>query len=402
MHAGRLQEKKGHFYMVISYKNNAGQRKEKWIATGLPVKGNKKRAESMLIEARKTFIPPVEPTEEPMANAMLFSDFLLKWLKIIKPTVKLVTYSSYANTVKNQINPFFKKHLITLEELRAQDIQEFYVEQLERVKPNTVIRYHAIIHRALKYAVKVDLISKNPADKIERPKKNAFVGNFYDSDEMNALFESIKGDRLEIPIMLAAFYGLRRSEVIGLRWSAIDFNENILRIQHTVTNCNLDGKNLEIASDTTKTKSSMRTLPLVPHIRVLLLAAKEAQSINRHLCGRSYCSDYLDYVFVNEIGERIKPNYLTNGFSKILDKHNLRKIRFHDLRHSCASLLLANGVLMKQIQEWLGHSDFSTTANIYAHLDYKSKLSSADAMLSGLGMTSREGSADSDEQKKSA
>lgn len=402
MYAGRLQEKKGHFYMVISYKNSAGKRKEKWLATGLPIKGNKKRAESMLIEARKTFVPPIKPTEEPVMSGMLFSDFLLRWLKIVKPTVKLITYSSYDNTVKNQISPFFRKRFIALEDLRAQDLQEFYAEQLERVKPNTVIRYHAIIHRALKYAVKVELIDKNPADSIERPKKNPFVGSFYDSDEMNALFEAIKGDRLEIPIMLAAFYGLRRGEVIGLRWNSIDFNENIIHIQHTVTNCNLEGKSLEIASDTTKTKSSVRTLPLVPDIRELLLTAKETQNINRRLCGKSYCSDYSDYVFVNEIGERIKPNYLSNGFAKILDTHHLRKIRFHDLRHSCASLLLANGVLMKQIQEWLGHSDFSTTANIYAHLDYKSKLSSADAMLSSLGMTSREASDELPKQKKSA
>ena len=404
MYAGRLQEKKGYFYIVISYKNGAGKRKEKWISTGLTIKGNKKRAQAMLSEAQKTFVPPVENVEEPMTSRMLFSDFLLKWLKIVKPTVKLITYSSYDNTVKNLINPYFKKRYISLEELRATDIQEFYAEQLERVKPNSVIRYHAIIHRALKYAVKVELIDKNPADNIERPRKNEFVGSFYDSNEMNALFQAIKCSRFELPIMLAAFYGLRRGEVLGLRWSAIDFNENTLRIQHTVTGCNLEGKHIEIASDTAKTKSSMRTLPLVPDIRRLLLTAKESQDCNRLLCGKSYCTEYLDYVFVNEIGERMKPNYLSNGFRKILANNHLRKIRFHDLRHSCASLLLANGVYMKQIQEWLGHSDFSTTANIYAHLDYKSKLSSADAMLAGLGMTAREETKEgkSEEEKKPA
>lgn len=99
------------------------------------------------------------------------------------------------------------------------------------------------------------------------------------------------------------------------------------------------------------------------------------------------CLLYLDYVCVNEIGERLKPNYLSGGFKRILERNDLRVIRFHDLRHSCASLLRANGVPMKQIQEWLGHSDFSTTANIYAHLDDHSKLSSAEAMLTGLGMS---------------
>ena len=94
---------------------------------------------------------------------------------------------------------------------------------------------------------------------------------------------------------------------------------------------------------------------------------------------------YLGYLCVDEIGNIIRPNYVSEQFPKLLEKNGLRPIRFHDLRHSCASLLLANGVPMKQIQEWLGHSDFSTTANIYAHLDYASKLSSAQAMLEGLG-----------------
>ena len=92
----------------------------------------------------------------------------------------------------------------------------------------------------------------------------------------------------------------------------------------------------------------------------------------------------VEYVFVNELGERMRPNYLTEYFPKYIAKHGMPKMRFHDLRHSCASLLLANGVPLKQIQEWLGHSDFSTTANIYAHLDYRSKISSAQAMEQGM------------------
>ena len=172
---------------------------------------------------------------------------------------------------------------------------------------------------------------------------------------------------------------------IGLKWDAIDFDQNTITIRHTVTSCDLDGKRVLVASDTTKTKSSMRTLPLVPFMRERLLTLKEEQQENRRLCGRSYIKDYLEYVCVNEIGDLIKPHYVTESFPKLLKAKGMRQIRYHDLRHSCASLLLANGVPMKQIQEWLGHSDFSTTANIYAHLDYSSKLTSADAMLNGLG-----------------
>lgn len=111
---------------------------------------------------------------------------------------------------------------------------------------------------------------------------------------------------------------------------------------------------------------------------------KAQQESNRKLCGRSYSKEFLDYICVNELGVRIRPNYVTTAFPKLLEEHGLRKIRFHDLRHSCASLLLANNVPMKQIQDWLGHSDFATTANIYAHLDFNSKLVSAQAMVDGL------------------
>ncbi|MBO5020867.1 MAG: site-specific integrase, partial [Clostridia bacterium] len=271
-----------------------------------------------------------------------------------------------------------------LTEISAKDIQQFYLVQLERVKPNSVIHYHAVIHRAMKYAVRTDLITSNPVDKVDRPKKNAYQGSFYSEDEMQDLFEVARGTKLELPIVLSSFYGLRRSEVLGLKWSAIDFQQNTITIQHTLTSCQIDGKLVEVAADTTKTKSSRRTLPLIPQFRDMLLQRWELQEEYKRVCGRCYNRKYLDYICVDEMGNIIKPDYLTDSFSKLLARHGLRHIRFHDLRHTCASLLLKNGVPMKQIQEWLGHSDFSTTANIYAHLDYNSKLNSAQAMMTGM------------------
>ena len=380
MVAGHLQEKKGYFYMVLSYNDAAGKRKTKWLPTQLPVKGNKKKAEKLLMETRKTF----EPEEKPITDDILFSEFMLRWLEVVKPTIAVTTYSSYSNMVKKVIVPYFKEKEITLTELKATDIQTFYMEQLKRVKANSVIHYHANIHKALKYAVKIELIDSNPADKVERPKKDRFVGSFYDSDEVQRLFEAAKGTKLEIPIFLGAFYGLRRSEALGLKWNAIDFQNNTITIRHTVTSCTIDGKRIQVAQDTTKTKSSMRTLPLVPVFKEKLIALKEQQKEYRRVCGRCYDKRYLDYICVDEMGTLVSPQYLTTAFPKLLKRNGLRHIRYHDLRHSCASLLLANGVPMKQIQEWLGHSDFSTTANVYAHLDYNSKLSSADAMVNGL------------------
>lgn len=390
MVAGHLQEKNGMFYVVLNYRDENGKRKTPWISTNLPVKGNKKRAENFMMDVRRNFVPPnvqrIEEREAMQKGDILFTDFLLKWLRVAKSTVKLTTYASYEMMATRIIIPYFETLNIKLKELTTEDIQEFYSAQLERVSANTVIHYHAVIHRALKYAVKIKTIQSNPAVNVERPRKEKFIGSFYDKKEINTLFDIIQGHPLEVAIKLAAFYGLRREEIIGLKWTAIDFENNTLTIQHTVTECNLDGKHIEVASDTAKTDSSLRTMPLVTNFREMLLAKKEKQEHYRKLCGRSYCKEYLDYIFVNEMGERWKPRYLSDGFKRILEQNGLRRIRFHDLRHTCASLLLANNVPMKKIQEWLGHSEFSTTANIYAHLDFQSKISSAEAMLTGLDM----------------
>lgn len=376
MVAGHLHEKNGYYYIILNLTDSAGKRKPKWISTGLTIKGNKKRAEKMLMEERRKY------ANAKTGDDVLFADFMEQWLEIVKSTVSIPTYSSYVNAVKSIIAPYFRKKKILLRDLQAHDIQMFYQEQLQRVKASSVIHYHANIHKALKYAVKNDMIPSNPADKVERPKQDKFYGNFYDRDELNKLFEAVAGTKLELPVLLGAFYGLRRSEIVGLKWSAIDFEQNTITISHTVTSCNLDGKCVIVAKDTTKTKSSRRTLPLVPYFHEKLLAVKAQQERNQKLCGRSYNREFLEYICVDDIGDRFKPNYITSQFPKLLERNGFRKIRFHDLRHSCASLLLASGVPMKHIQEWLGHSDFSTTANIYAHLDYSSKLTSASAMES--------------------
>ena len=384
MIAGHLQEKKGLYYMVLSYKDKSGKRISKWLPTGLPVKGNKKRAEDMLMAARAEFVA----VEAAIDRDMPFSSYLVQWMEIARSTLKPNTAAGYASMIQNPIAPYFQQRGITLGGLQAVDIQMFYTSQLKRVSANTVIHYHAIIHRALKYAVKTDLIDVNPADKVERPRKDRFTASFYDGNEVNRLFQAARGTPLELPVMLAAFYGLRRSEVVGLKWDAIDFENKTIAIRHTVTACAEKGRRIEVAADTTKTASSRRTLPLVPAFQTKLAALKEEQEKNRILCGRSYCTDYLGYVLVDAMGNRLKLSYISTAFPALLKRNGLRPIRFHDLRHSCASLLLKNGVPMKQIQEWLGHSDFSTTANIYAHLDAGSKLTSAQAMEKGLGMSS--------------
>lgn len=386
MVAGHLQVKKDYYYMVLNLKDEQGHRKSKWLPTGIQAAGkkNEKKAQDMLLETRcsykETVIRSTELDSVRMTSTILFADYMLNWLSIIKSSVEEVTYAGYEGVVTKRIVPYFRKMGVTLGNLTALDIERFYEYCFNTlgIKGSTVQHYHANLHKALKYAVKHDLIESNPMEKVERPKSQKFVGSFYSVAELERLFQAVKGDPVEFPVLMAAFYGLRRSEIMGLRWQAIDFMGNTITIDHTVVQFRSKGKTKVIQKDRTKNASSCRSLPLVPQYRELLLRMQERQKQCRKLCGNCYIES--DYIYVNDLGAPYQPNFVSQHFRTLLEKNQLRVIRFHDLRHTCASLLLKNGVSMKEIQEWLGHSNFSTTANIYAHLDTAAKNTSAAKM----------------------
>ena len=256
---------------------------------------------------------------------------------------------------------------------------------LEGYTTNTVIHYHAIFGKAFKDAVRKDYLETNPMLKVDRPKKNSFRPNFYSKDEVQQLLEVSQDDPLHLCILITAYYGLRRSEVLGLKWSSIDFERKSITINHKVTEQLVNGKYVPVVSDVMKNKTSCRTLPLIPAVEKELLKQKEKQQLYRKLFKKSYSTEYLDFVCTDQEGKLIRPNFVTEHFDWLLTKYGLKHIRFHDLRHSCASLMVMNGVSMKQVQEWMGHSTFSTTADIYAHLDYKSKQGSAGVIANLLG-----------------
>ena len=213
MVAGHLTLKNGKYYAVLNYKNAGGQRKTKWISLGLSEKGNKRKAESELARLRAEFEPPKEVGD--LSSDMLFADYLLEWLEIAKGRLAHATYGAYQGLLKSTIVPYFRKKKLTLRELEARHLQMFYSEMLRRVTPNTVIHYHANIHKALKYAVKMDLIPFNPADKVERPKKQRYIADYYRQEELERLLEASKDHPYSLLIQTAAFYGFRRGEALG-------------------------------------------------------------------------------------------------------------------------------------------------------------------------------------------
>ena len=189
---------------------------------------------------------------------------------------------------------------------------------------------------------------------------------FLNALQANKLLELFKGHRLQPIIYMALYYGLRRGEVLGLKWPAIDFKNNKLKINHIVT------RTLTIVEkDRPKTVSSKREYSLLPEIKKMLLKIRLEQKHNKKLFGKSYYNS--DYVFTWEDGRAYNPGYITKAFQKVLAKNNFPKMRFHDLRHSCASILYDKGWELKDIQTWLGHADIETTANIYTHISKSRK-----------------------------
>ena len=381
MYSGHLTEKKGYFYCVITYKTSEGKRKEKWFSTKLPVKGNKRRAEALLQEYRRTFVPPKEDSAfDALDSTMPFTAYMRLWLDYAKPTVAPTTFGGYQSTIEKKFIPYFERLNLTLQEVKPKHLQSFYLHELKTLSATTVRHEHTLMHRLLKYAYRMDLISNNPVDKVDPPKAERYEGTFYSEEELAELIEKTADHKLGLLIYVTALLGLRRSEVLGLRWKAIDFKENTITINHTVTDTRIDGETVIIASDRTKTKSSHRTFPMSESLKKQLLAWQDVQKRNRKFCGNCYNTEDLDYVFTDELGNRFKPRYIEDTFPKLLQKHGLRKIRFHDLRHTCASLMHKKGLSPKEVQEYLGHSTVSITLNLYTHLDWNSKENAAKIM----------------------
>ena len=364
-----LIKKNGKYHVVISYMDDMGKRKQKWVSTRLDVVGNKRRAEAIM---------------HPEQNVM-FADYLENWLENLRPSLQITTYSSYVLQV-DRINRHFRKKRIKLVDLKPYHIQEFYSTIMKKGKGSDVcLKFHGNIRKCLQSAVKADIIPSNPADKIDRPKAPKRNTNYLNLEQLKRLFEVSKYNRYDYIYKITAIYGLRRSELLGIKWSAIDFENNILKVNHTVVEITLDGKRICVGKDVMKNKSSNRVYPLLPFVKEMFLREKEKQEANKQLYGNSYGLEDKDYVFVNDLGKRLSGTYVTRNFTNILAEAQLPKIRFHELRHSCASLLLALGMSMKQVQEWLGHSTYQTTADIYAHLDYSSKLSVASGLMNVFG-----------------
>lgn len=369
---GSLQINKGIYHVSFRVTDQNGKRIQKQLSTGIKAeKGNKRKAEQRMKEILEQWENVVAIT-----NNSLLCDYIADWVERDKSRVQITTYDGYKHMLNKYIYPYFKNTRLNVQDVKPMHIEKYCAEKMESgLSPNTVIKHLAIIRTALQDAVKNGIIRTNPADLVEKPKKIKPKHDYYKQEELQKLLSVVRNTNIEVPVFLAVVFGLRRSEVLGLTWSAIDFDNMTLTICNKVTRGIVDGKVTEVVSDTLKSETSNRTFMLNEAVRNYLADVRKRQEERPRRTNK-----YADYVCVNEIGELLKPDYVTHKFNDLLAENNMRPIRFHDLRHSCISLLVNNNFNMKLVQEYAGHADFTITANTYAHTDLTEKREEVNAI----------------------
>lgn len=374
---GSLQQKNGRYHMVINMPTENGKTKPKWISTGLTIRGNKKQAQKMLedklSELNKYNIPYCKLT---------VADYFKSWLPLVEKEVRPNTYRSYYGNMTNHIIPYFEKKKILLQDLKPYHLEAYYASKTQEgskmssrgaLSPTTIKHHHENISKALTDACRKGLLCFNPATAAKTPKAEKYRAEFLEPKQIADLLKLFKGSAVELPVMLCAYYGFRRSEVVGLKWRSVDFDKRTITIAETLQQ-NTGGN----YTDKPKTESSYRTLPLLDKVYDALKAHRTAQEERKALMGNYYTVS--DYVCTRGNGEVITPNYLSKTFHGVISKSTLPTIRLHDLRHSAASNLIANGMPIVDVQEWLGHANASTTLDIYSHANKSAKENIAKAV----------------------
>ncbi len=381
---GSLTVKDNKYYIVLNTYEN-GKRKKKWIKTGLAAKGNKRKAEQLLREA----IQKAEQESGLVADSVLLTDYVAIWRRSIQWEVDEITLQGYDALIDGHIQPYFQAMELPLQKITTAILQAYMDEKATHgrkdgkggLSPRSLRLHKNILNQVLNLAVKNKLLPANPCADLKLPKVERYESSFYTAQQVQTLFKALEGDPIGPAVRMTAIYGLRRSELLELQWSHVHLDEGTMTIAHTVVKVTK-----VVSKDKTKNNASRRTYPLTEEAKAILQSLKAAEERNRSMMGKAYQEN--DYVFKWPDGHTISPDYLSHRFNTLLKKHNLPHIRFHELRHSCASILLSNHATLKDVQEWLGHSDIKMTANIYGHLDMGRKSSMAAQMtslLTGVG-----------------
>ncbi|QGQ93783.1 site-specific integrase [Paenibacillus psychroresistens] len=283
------------------------------------------------------------------------------------------TLYGYENIIYKHLIPYLGE--IELSKLTALHIQNYYNHLIDDngLSPNTVHKHHICLKCAINYGKTQDLVYRNVLEAVVLPKIKPFVGGTYESSEIRQLLNKVNDTPIAIAVYLGSYLGLRRSEIIGLRWQFIDLENRTILIKEVRTSA---GKKTIIKEP--KNASSIRCIHIPADLHDALLKQKDEQAINQKVFKDQYINS--DYVFTKNDGSPYRVNSLSEHFSNFLKKNNFKKIRLHDLRHSFASILYDKKVDLMSISEVLGHSNISTTSKIYTHRFDKTHKKTIDIM----------------------
>ncbi len=317
-------------------------------------------------KAMQELIVQLERGEYFELSNILYKEYLSNWLSdYAKNNVAARTYKRYSDDIKRYIEPNLGN--IPLNKIKPLHIQDFYNYCINKIgiSSTTTLHLHAIIHKSLSQAVKWQLININPADAVEKPKKAKIEFTVWDKEDADKALDRIKDMTLYLPVLLALTTGMRRGEICGLQWDNVDLENKVIYIKKQLQK--IDG-NLKLVHP--KTKGSIRKIVLLDYIMPILKNERKKQLENKLFLGEEYKDG--NFVYQQIDGKPYDPEYVTRNFNRIINKIskelNINKIRFHDLRHTHATLLLKAGVNPKIVSERLGHSNISITLDTYTHV----------------------------------
>lgn len=341
-------QKKGKNYYIVT--NVDG--KQKWI----PGKSTK-------LETRKYMTEVLYKLDNNIIRKdtinITVKEYLSNWFNTYcVNNLKLTTYTGYKQYIDSYIIPRIGG--VRLIDLKPMTIQDMYYDILkngrvngkEPLNPKSVIQAHRILRKALKNAVKMQIINSNPCDYVELPKKKKYKYMILHEDEVKGFLKAFKDTEIYAAVVIGLTLGLRRGEVLALLWSDINLEEKTMTISKTLV-----VSSYQVKVDTPKTESSNRIL-LVPDFILALLYRIKAERNAKDS----------DYIVVNLKGDRWNPSSFSGRFIELRDRKNLKKVRFHDLRHTNATIMYKSNIKTKVMQERLGHANISTTLDIYTHL----------------------------------
>ena len=382
---GCVALRKDVYYVRLTYYDKNHYRKDKWISTGLSGRGAKQKATAM-IQSLIDKYSYLEKSEHPSK----MDDYLKMWKELQINEVAESTYGGYHTYIDRHLIPYFRDLNLNIQDITAGHIFDYinYLSQdggrkdkkIGGQSATSVRKIISILRRVFDYAVLCGDIRINPALHVPLPKRDSRKDErqvFLTAEEAQKMLDAFRDEELGPIVYVTLYYGLRKSEALGLRWQAVDFEANTITVNHTVV-----GGSRVIRQDATKSYSSRRTYELLPDVKRMLLRLKAQQEDYARRLGSGY--HHSDYIFTHNNGIPYDPGNLTRSFKRALARHGLPPMRFHDLRHSTASILVDKGWDINSIKEWLGHADIATTANIYAHISHRRKVSLAKSLEGSL------------------